>query len=340
MVGVLIMDRRTEVGGGRGDADLGRTPAPRILTGGAEKQQGTEIQQENGINNLFFDALSVKINISDDDPQELLDFIKFFSMELQVAPDRTVQGSNSYSSAIHYDCEEGKVILSFGGATPNMGALIETKGYASCLLVSKIINIMPVGTWHLTRADVTVDFIGGKKTFRKIHKKLIKYAKDNRITAKCQQGDWIDQVGGRTQYIGAKSSEYRFRLYEKSEERWANGEKDYPAERVRLEWQYRPKRRKKEIIQLFPEYVLSFSANASALFNSVLDLSIAPTKAVKKAQKSDWEVLYHAMSQYHNPIDRLIEAHGTKSLIRALLRRHRVLTDLRGGKGKPKPDNQ
>ena len=52
--------------------------ASRILTGGAEKMQGTDIQGENGIKNLFFDALTVKINLSDDNQTELLDFIKFF----------------------------------------------------------------------------------------------------------------------------------------------------------------------------------------------------------------------------------------------------------------------
>lgn len=314
--------------------------ASRILTGGAEKMQGTDLQGENGIKNLFFDALTVKINLSDDNQTELLDFIKFFSMELQVAPTETVVGNHSYASAIHYECDEGKVILSFGGATPNMGALIETKGYASCLLVSKIINTMPVGTWQLTRADVTVDFDGGKKTFRKLHRKLIEYARVNRITAKSQHGDWIDQVGGRTQYIGSKSSEYQFRLYEKSEERWAKGEKDYPADIVRLEWQYRPKRRKKEIIQLFPDYVLSFSANALGLFKSVLDLSIAPTKSIKKAQRTDWDKIYHGVDQYSNVIDRLVEEHGWRMVIKEIVRRHTVRSILRGGKEIPKPDNQ
>ena len=320
---------------------LAGAPAPRILTGGAEKQQGTEIQGETALNNLFFDALTIKIHISDGNQTELLDFIKFFSMELQTAPSDPIQGANAYASSLIYECEEGKVILSFGGAVENMGVLIETKGYASCLLVSTIINTMPPNTWALTRADIAADFQGGKKTFRSIHRKLIAYARDNRITSKNQMGDWIDNVGGRTQYIGSPSSESRFRLYEKSEERWANGEKDYPEGIVRLEWQYRPKRKRKHIAQLYPDYVLSFSKNAVKLFKSIMDLSVVPIKTPKAVKKDDLERLYYGIEQYGNLIESLIDSMGRRKLMRLVLRRLAVRESIRGGgKEITKPDNQ
>ena len=288
---------------------------PHILTGGTDLAKWLKYKDITKLKKLFFDALSVRAVINEDDPQDVFDLISDFKEFSGYDNSGLVNGHLSYAQGVNFEKDGIKIFISFGGSVKNMGALFETKGYEGSKLLADFFNTSGWG-FVLTRADVTMDFDGGKPLFSDVKDKLIRYADQKNIKEITTQGDWIREILGRTLYVGARNSEYRFRLYEKSEEQWANKNASFPSDIVRLEWQYRPKRKKKYITRLEPSYVLSFCKNASEFFESVGATAIEPTSIPKVEPKEDMEIFYHMLKQYRKTLNRMIYFYGPVFLIR------------------------
>lgn len=281
---------------------------------------------------LFFDALSIRIgeNWLQD---EMMSFLKGFCEETQSYPIKERNGNGSYSHTIELETEHGIIMLSYGGAVENMGILFETKGQGNCILLADFVNnCIGSYTWSLTRADVTLDFRGGDDDFLKVRDDLIAHSKKKNVKSFPSAGDWVTPQAGRTQYAGSKDSESRFRLYEKSYEQWARGNKDYPADVLRLEWQYRPKRKKAHINRLEPYHVLSFHKNSMEFMATLAGFAIAPTKTPKPEVKSTEERFYHMMKQYDAVIDQMVAEFGYMGVVKLARKRFIINTMVRGQK--------
>ena len=278
---------------------------------------------------LFFDALSVRVG-DNWRGSDLTDFFKSFCEETQSYPIKERNGNGSYSHTIEFETEYGIIMASYGGSVENMGVLLETKGQGNSELLANFINnCVGSETWALTRADVTLDFDGGDEEFIRVKDELIHYSMAKNVKSFPSAGDWVTPFAGRTQYAGSKDSESRFRLYEKTYEQWKKGNKDYPANVLRLEWQYRPKRKKAHIKRLEPYHVLSFHKNAMGFFARLSGMAIAPTKVPKPAIKTAEERFYHMMKQYDAVIDQLVSEVGYAGLARMARKRFITNTMLR-----------
>lgn len=282
---------------------------------------------------LFFDALSVTVKTGDN-KNEILDLLKSFSEETQMYPVKERSGNAAYSHTIEFENDDGIVMVSYGGAVAGMGVLFETKGMATSSLLADFINWIDSHHWSLTRADVTLDFKGDDAVFDKVREDLLNHSRRKNVRSFNRAGDWDTLGAGRTQYAGSKDSESRFRLYEKTYEQWNKGNTAFPAEVLRLEWQYRPKRKKAYINRLEPCFVLSHSKNALAFFSTISALGIEPTKVPKKKPKTDLDVFYHMIDQYNGVIGRLVGEHGIFGVVRMAFSRFKML------QGSPKPDTQ
>lgn len=278
---------------------------------------------------LFFDALSVRVG-EDWKGDDLKYFFKSFCEETQSYPIKERNGNGSYSHTIEFETEHGIIMASYGGSVENMGVLFETKGQANSEMLADFINnCVGSETWSLTRADVTLDFSGGDEDFLRVKDDLIAYSMQKGVKSFPCAGDWVTPEAGRTQYAGSKDSESRFRLYEKTYEQWKRGNKDYPERVLRLEWQYRPKRKKAHIRRLEPSHVLSFHKNAMGFMNTLSGLAIAPTKVPKPEIKTAEERFYHMMKQYDAVIDQLVSEVGYAGLVRLARKRYITNTMLR-----------
>lgn len=271
---------------------------------------------------LFFDALSVRVG-SDWAYDDLKEFLKSFCEETQSYPTKERVGNGAYAHTIEFETDYGIIMASYGGAVADMGILFETKGQGNCEMLADFVNnCIGVDTWSLTRADVTIDFKGGDDDFMRVRDELIAYSQVKNVRSFNRAGDWDTPQAGRTQYAGSKDSESRFRLYEKSYEQWKRGNKDYPSDVLRLEWQYRPKRKKQHINRLEPAHVLSFHKNAMTFMSRLSGIAIAPTKVPKPEPRSDLDIFYHMMKQYDGLLDRLVNEFGYAGLARLARKRY------------------
>lgn len=279
---------------------------------------------------LFFDALSVRIG-EDWKEDDLKEFLKHFCEETQSYPINERNGNGAYAYTIEMETEFGIIMLSYGGAVDNMGILFETKGQGnSDLLANYVNNCIGSKTWALTRADVTLDFRGNDDDFMRVRDELIAHSQKKNVKSFASAGDWVTPQAGRTQYAGSKDSESRFRLYEKTYEQWRKGNKDYPADVLRLEWQYRPKRKRIHINKLEPYHILSYSKNSMEFMATLAGLAIAPTKTPKPEEKSNEEKFYHMLKQYDAIIQQMVDEYGYANVAKLARKRYVINTMLRG----------
>lgn len=284
------------------------------------------------IDKLFFDALGVNIKIPEDD---YTDTLAHFCMELVeflgFKPTKGTKSHKSYNGCLIWENDHMKVFLNYNGVTPNMGAFIEVKGYYGCKQISSFINGLQVWKWTLTRADLTLDFNGGKATFERLRHVLLDYADQKGIDHFNNQGDWEKAVRGRTLYVGSSQSDYQIMLYEKSEEQWYQKKNlAYPPNMVRLESTYKPNRHiRHKIKKLDPCYVLAFNRNLSSLYGSICSTAIEHIRVEKVDEKSDEDKLNYAIDQYYAIIARFIQDNGIRKLWKLFVKRIRINSKLR-----------
>lgn len=288
---------------------------------------------------IYFDALSLRLEIPQTPTDELAmigNMAEFFDSSLELIP----KGMTGYPLHARINLSEGSMIIRYGSIAHNMTLHVEAKGKGAELLRSFML-FHPALIWVCTRADICCDFVipkpkaidmrrfKNKNTIRPKHKydgywtlfeSLSKEAKQKNIARETFGEGWFGGDGGRTFYIGSRGTVSRFRLYEKSEERWANGFKDYPVGVVRFEWQYRPTgQHRNAIIDIEPEHIISLNKTAIHLFEHVSGLEI-DFRRIEGIEKLDDEVAFmHCLKQYSPTISRLAEKRGIRWVMRRAL---------------------
>lgn len=261
--------------------------------------------------NLFIDGLTLRFIVRQDAPSEqrfiddLVNATGFQSSEIR-------GGQNGYPMHVVLSLGVEVMIVKFGSTRFGMTVCVEAKSIASQMLADFASGYYRVA-WVCTRVDVAVDM---NVDYLETHGVLKEIAMKKNLDTD-HRGDWDRGVKGRTYYVGSTTSDSRFRLYEKSEEQWYRAKnKDYPANIVRLEWQFRPNRKKGLIETLDPKYILSLNKSAVDIFNKVCATAIVQTRYEPLEKSTELESFYHMMHQYKNIIKSLSAEKGTRWLIR------------------------
>lgn len=128
---------------------------------------------------------------------------------------------------------------------------------------------------RVARADVCLDYLGGRPVWTTLRNQGIQVAQVHRL--KCREiTDPADEGGGRTLYLGSETSVMRARIYEKGLHPEAQ-QQQIPEDAVRLEFQVRPSSRAKAVLaQLEPERVPAGSKWATALVTAAGELPGEP----------------------------------------------------------------
>jgi hypothetical protein len=209
----------------------------------------------------------------------------------------------------------------------------------NAIIVSQAIRRQWAGGHHVTRADACQD-LHGPDLFRSIRRKMLRVAKKHSIAAK-YEADAIDQLAGATQYLGAPSSDYRARGYQKGLQQRSQalaGMRGYKCDvkallrdvqvqlqdgtlvdardLVRVEAQIRPptKKGKLALATLEPEQCFAFSPWLVDLAQSVLDMNLAKIDIRgQKVTDLDHKVRW-MLKQYGPVLDELIDSYGAEGM--------------------------
>lgn len=221
-------------------------------------------------------------------------------------------GQNGYPMHVVLSLGVEVMIVKFGSTNFGMTVCVEAKSIAAQVLADFASGYYHVA-WVCTRVDVAIDM---KCDFLKTHEILKAIAMRKNLDTD-NRGDWDRGIKGRTYYVGSTSSDSRFRLYEKSEEQWYKAKnKDYPANIVRLEWQFRPRKKKCQVKCLDPKFLLSINKTAVDTFNEICATAIVQTRFEPTEKPTDLDSFYHMMHQYKNIINNLVDEKGAKWLLR------------------------
>lgn len=178
----------------------------------------------------------------------------------------------------------------------------------------------------VTRLDACEDFIDGT-AFRRLCGVGRKVAKAHRVRFP-SVSDELNPTAGRTQYLGAPSSEYRGRIYEKGWEvitkarggalraeegacesiRVPGIDRDcHPSEWVRMELQARPKDRIARVLaaSATPEQVWTFTGWAHDLAREALALQLERFYIRQRKHTTDERALRFMCGQYGKMLSRL-----------------------------------
>lgn len=256
----------------------------------------------------FLDALSLTL-LEVRTPEAEANLIYFLETFLEAVPHELERGGKGYPQRTAFSLEQASLIVFHGSPRVDMPLHIEAKGDAVKYLINFISNFRPV--WRISRADVAVDTT---TPFEELHRLGKQYAEKKGITTSLV-GDWEGEKNGRTYYIGKRTSETFFRIYEKSVQMKAS----FIYNRVEVELKPRPIKRD-GITKLCPEFILSCFRNPTELFNHFLCDKILPIQVNRNLEKTDFEVIHHCFETYQNRFRDFIHEHGRRAFFDLLER--------------------
>lgn len=227
----------------------------------------------------------------------------------------------------------------FGGHNGKEGTHFISRS-DNAIIVSDAVRRLWPDSHHVTRADPCQDLYG-PELFQTIRKKTLRIARKHNIKAPFEDGDAIDNLSGATQYLGAKTSDYRARVYQKGLQIVQNAlsgargaqfdEKAIldqikvsldgvvyvdPRHLVRVEAQLRPptKHGKLVLASAKPEEAFGFSPWLVDLAQDVFQLQV--TKLDVRGQKvSDLEhKTKWLLKHYGATLSELIDAYGEEGM--------------------------
>lgn len=287
---------------------------------------------------LFLDALSLRFEIPQT-PTDELSMIGYLADFFDSSVDLIPKGMTGYPLHARINLPVGSAIVRYGSTEYNMTLHVEAKGAGAELLRSFVL-FHPALVWVCTRVDVACDFvyptaptIDMRKYRNSEHKprskddaywslftSLNRMAKQKNIVTSTAGNGWLGYDGGRTLYIGAPSSLSMFRFYEKSQERWQAGDKDYPDGVIRFEWQYQPKGKQRQALtSLDPEDIIGLNRTAVHFFEFFGCTGVEFRRIKSEPKNSDLAALTHGLKQYGNCFDRLANEKGLRWVLRYCL---------------------
>ncbi len=164
---------------------------------------------------------------------------------------------------------------------------------------------------HLvSRVDVAIDFFGDH-AFNRLTE-LLKDLALRRGLKVSTVGDWLLGKDGRTLYLGSRSSEACFRIYEKGKERLAKNDIEHADPRwVRCELELKPKKeRRRQLSTVSIEGMWGWSAWTQEVYELLTGCGVERIEVDTNSFSSLDRALAYLVRQYGNSLERFKDREG------------------------------
>ena len=216
-------------------------------------------------------------------------------------------GSPRFGYRYCYELELGGLkhgLIQYGGDSVGTGVYVQVMGSHS----GRVRDVVLAAGWsgHLIRADIALDF-NGAKYFKKLSSDLVELAKTKNLKTSTV-GDWVQGVGGRTLYVGSRTSAFMVRLYEKYKQK---GVDTGGEETIRLELEIKPyKHARLSAFALTADQLVGSSSIYSPIYEKYLKLSDGITLNNLRKETSHESALRQMVIQYQNTLKKELEIHS------------------------------
>lgn len=193
-------------------------------------------------------------------------------------------------------------LIQYGGDSVGTGVYVSVLGSHS----GRVRDSVQGWDAKLLRADIALDF-NGSEYFGKIALELVNLAKLKKLKTSTV-GDWAQRVGGRTLYVGSRTSAFMIRLYEKYKQKGidTNGE-----ETIRLELEIKPyKHARLSAFSLSASELVGSSSVYSPIFKKYIEINEGITLANIRKETSHESALRQLVIQYQNTLKKQLEIDG------------------------------
>ena len=216
-------------------------------------------------------------------------------------------GSGRFGYRYCYELELGGLkhgLIQYGGDSVGTGVYVQVMGSHSGRVRDAVLSAGWSG--HLLRADVALDF-NGAKYFKEISTDLIELAKTKNLKTSTV-GDWVQGVGGRTLYVGSRSSTFMARLYEKYKQK---GIDTGGEETIRLELEIKPyKHARLSAFTLTADQLVGSSSIYSPIYEKYLKINEGISLSLIRKETSHETALRQMVIQYQNILKKELAIHG------------------------------
>lgn len=193
-------------------------------------------------------------------------------------------------------------LIQYGGDSVGIGVYVSVNGSHS----GRVRDSVQHWDAKLLRADIALDF-DGAKFFSEIALDLVNLAKEKNLKT-ATVGDWVQQIGGRTLYIGSRQSTYMVRLYEKYKQK---GVDCGGSEIVRLELEIKPAIHAREnAFTMSAIELLSCAKTYSTIYQKYISLTDAQSLTRPRKMTNHELALKQLVIQYQNTLKKELELQG------------------------------
>lgn len=193
-------------------------------------------------------------------------------------------------------------LIQYGGDTVGTGVYVSVTGSHS----ERVRDSVQHWDAKLLRADVALDF-DGAQYFPQIAVDLVNLAKEKKIKTSTV-GDWAQQIGGRTLYIGSRQSTYMIRLYEKYKQK---GVDCGGSELVRLELEIKPALHARVLaFTMTATELLSCAKTYSSIYEKYLSLTDAQSLTKPRKMTNHEKAFAQMIKQYQKTIKKQLDLSG------------------------------
>ena len=191
----------------------------------------------------------------------------------------------------------------------NAGVHVQGTGAAAVFVASVLREWWP--DHAVSRADVAYD-VDAPGAFERLYKRVHLLARDGaarggRKIGTSTEGDWLDELDGRTFYAGGRTSRLRVRVYEKGhEQRSKDPLCGASLDWTRVEWQLRPSSDQKAWLgSASPLDALGLSPFGAAVAAAIIAENVEPVGSLLRFASQD--PAYWMVKQYRRVVLGLLE---------------------------------
>lgn len=216
-------------------------------------------------------------------------------------------GSPKFGYRYCYQLELGGLkhgLIQYGGDSVGSGVYVQVMGSHAGRVRDAVLSAGWTG--YLIRADIALDF-DGSKYFKKISSDLVGLAKTKNLKTSTV-GDWVQGVGGRTLYVGSRTSAFMIRLYEKYKQK---GVDTGDEETIRLELEIKPyKHARLSAFSLSASELVGSSSVYSPIFKKYIEINEGITLNNIRKETTHEAALRQLVIQYQNTLKKQLAIDG------------------------------
>lgn len=216
-------------------------------------------------------------------------------------------GSPKFGYRYCYQLELGGLkhgLIQYGGDSVGSGVYVQVMGSHAGRVRDAVLSAGWSG--YLIRADIALDF-DGSEYFKKISSDLVQLAKTKNLKTSTV-GDWVQALGGRTLYVGSRTSAFMIRLYEKYKQK---GIDTGDEETIRLELEIKPyKHARLSAFSLSASELVGSSSVYSPIFKKYIEINEGITLNNIRKETTHEAALRQLVIQYQNTLKKQLAIDG------------------------------